>query len=908
MPNLLQEPAPKSPLSSAPAPADATLNEKLNATLNAADDTAPADFAAQKSPEQSLAPWPLHNLVSESQKESQSEIARASVGPVPTSTPLTEGMPRVAQNRVASAFWASVPAIFLLGLGLVLRDKPLPTPLSVELSSASSPLAPLSADLVVDEAQTLVVQPVLNKGSVTWHAQLREARGITGRAPIAGQITRVWVKEGQHVEVGDRILRIAASGAVLPDEPAPRLANGRLEQRAEAAQVEASRDQNRLQGKMARAQAQLAQAQERVARAKTRIAETTEIVRLLQAGIASGDANPQIEYSNSVDNAADSSAAPVDNENAQHAATEARANAVAEARNAARLAERAQSRANAARASAADAEAAARSASQKARSLRETRERDLRETKEAAQAPADEPLARSDSADAKAKPKDTPRPLHKTSVSQSAVDDADARAQNLTKSAAQARDKARSLANEASQARDAAQNAQAGSSRLAKQLQVFGDDNQAPKVVKPRAPRKTTHRSQTLPSVEDAVRMVRAATEESADAQREARRLQVQVEEYAQQAKTTGENLASSSSELGSEQQSAMNRTLNQTLETNLSVMRAPASGTISWVASATDTIGEGAPILRMGNRGALQARFVDYSGLWRNLQTDSVISALVSEAEQRPSATRSQTSRNKSSPSGVSASSTQVAAPSKQRNNRDSIEATAYIESISPPENAGEPAFVRALVLPKNNASLEGRVRRARRLRSGMTIWCSLDRNGKSAVVSVPNSCIMTAPHTPPIDQPVNTENAITALSKAPNATALNDASSKAVNNAAVSDAAVSDANALMTLPAPAVPPQEVAVNAARAPENGARSATSSTRSNKTNVALIAVLTPVDAAAEVHRIEWRRVELGAAQNGAQQIVSGLLPGERIALQPAALWNYAQSKGDGATVRLSRAS
>ena len=43
-------------------------------------------------------------------------------------------------------------------------------------------------------------------------------------------------------------------------------------------------------------------------------------------------------------------------------------------------------------------------------------------------------------------------------------------------------------------------------------------------------------------------------------------------------------------------------------------------------------------------------------------------------------------------------------------------------------------------------------------------------------------------------------------------------------------------------------------------------------------------------------------------QGDTQQIVSGLSPGERVALRPAPLWVYAQNYGADATVRLMHIS
>ena len=818
---------------------------------------------------------------------------------------------RARSLRLSPAILSSVPALLLLGLGLAARHQNLGlswvggTTFTPNDTALEMPLSAQNA--VVAESQTLVVRRRAADGAVMWHALLRESRGVTGRAPMNGQITRVWVQEGQHVEVGDRILRVASSSSVLPESDAPRTFN----HRAEDAQVEASKAQSSLQLKMNQAQAQLAEAQARIVRAKTRIAQATEIVRQLQAGVAS---DPENEYSNTANNSTNNAATgndasasdnnvsgdnassndtSGDNENAQHAATQARAAALADAQNAARKAERAQSQAVAARRAADDAETSARAASQKAQKLRTTRERDLSAAaSDAANAPDDEPLARSDdSTKNDVKPKATPRPVRKISVSQTAVNEADARAQDLSKTATQERERARRLANEAASAQANAQAAQERSARLLRQLQVFGDDGSAGKPAA-RLEKKPTRAQRSLPSISDAARMVRAATDESADAQREAHRLKNQVESYAQQAKITGEKLVSSSSELGSAEQSS----LDHTLQANLSVMRAPASGTVTWVAAVADNVQQGDEILRMGGKGALQARFADYSGLWRNLKTNSTFPARVSNSMHRPAAFPS---------------STRSAALSDAAKSEDSVAAMARIESVTPPERAGEPALVRAVVFasPDNARSAQAThaaQNRAPRLRSGMTVWCALDLKTQSNAIKVPRSALLS-PINPPAAatlsvSPQIATNAAPVSTTNPNASAPSASAPNASTDTKVA-AVTSDAQ---TPHGTTSPFANDAASSASATQNTTQNATSSTGNVAKAFALVAILTPMNGAGslDTHRIEWRRVELGATQGEMQQILGGLSPGERVALRPSALWIYAQNFGANATVHL----
>jgi hypothetical protein len=59
------------------------------------------------------------------------------------------------------------------------------------------------------------------------------------------------------------------------------------------------------------------------------------------------------------------------------------------------------------------------------------------------------------------------------------------------------------------------------------------------------------------------------------------------------------------------------------------------------------------------------------------------------------------------------------------------------------------------------------------------------------------------------------------------------------------------------------------------------------------------------DQSGRAHRIEWRAVTLGPGNGVQQEIVSGLRPGERIALQPLALHRFAQNRGPNAAVRVA---
>ncbi|HVF85151.1 MAG TPA: HlyD family efflux transporter periplasmic adaptor subunit, partial [Abditibacteriaceae bacterium] len=434
------------------------------------------------------------------------------------------GQNRPSPKAVGPALWASVPALLLLGLGAAMRDNSLPRPLAggdFEATGKRGGDALVVADqsAFISQSQTMVVPTATSPAPVVWQARLLAGRGVTGHAPIDGQITRVYVREGQNVEVGDRVLRIASSRQVMTetveDVPAP----SRFTRRAERAQVQAAQAKNVLQAKMERAQEQLVAAQGRVVQAKARIARTTEIVRKLQAGITDESSTQSSDEAAGEVAVADSANSTPSKDNAaQQAATQKHSNALREAQDAERKANRAESRAATAQKSAEAREEVARSLVQKARDLRAQRARELRQQKsdEENQPAADEPLARSEASGASGgtaaeeTPKSTPRPIRRVSVSQEIVEAARLRAQSATSQAASANAKAQTLATEAARARGVASTSSERAARLMSQLQLFGDDSPSPKSAVRRRksnPRlRSVNRPTGLPSISQAAR------------------------------------------------------------------------------------------------------------------------------------------------------------------------------------------------------------------------------------------------------------------------------------------------------------------------------------------------------------------------------------------------------------------
>ena len=72
-----------------------------------------------------------------------------------------------------------------------------------------------------------------------------------------------------------------------------------------------------------------------------------------------------------------------------------------------------------------------------------------------------------------------------------------------------------------------------------------------------------------------------------------------------------------------------------------------------------------------------------------------------------------------------------------------------------------------------------------------------------------------------------------------------------------------------------------------------------------------VAVLSPLtdaamDQPASACRVEWREVRVGAGDGFNNQILTGLEPGERVALRPDALYDFTLAYGSQATVRVEQ--
>lgn len=574
-----------------------------------------------------------------------------------------------SSKKITSQAYLLAPCA-LLALGAFARELPPPKPLSPQVIRFGGAAARRDALLML--SQTMVVKAQKSAGSTLLKSRL-EAAGITARAPLAGQIARVLVREGQSVNVNDRVLQISARGENLVDPGAQR-----AQTRAESAQVAAAQDQTSLQNRMGSAHERLAQAQQRVARARTRVLAAQQIVEGLKNGTPvepeAPRENPTTRQANPAANEARREVARAENAAAKAAAqAEKSAAAATAAKNAAGAAQ------DAAREAQRDAEKAAKTVAPK----------------------------RSNDGDGAAKNSATPSEGAAKSKSEAPSESGSGNAAAAARVAETARKKADRLQDEARTAQRQAQRDQetASAARRAKNtlnVPLFGDSGDIKKPVE--TPASTRERNRNVPrvSVADAARLVQSAQEESAAAIAQARKLKSEVDRYDNQVTDTQQRMDSS----GKKMEAAQQRLMDSTIRASLSVVRAPTSGTVLWVAPLASEVESGQPLITVGNRRRLRVDFEDKSGAWKTLRAGATLTALAYPA------------------------SADGTAPMK---NGASI--TLKVDEIEAPRRAGEAAKITGSVDSKATGSVK--------LQNGMLIVCSLDVPGTRSVMMVPSSAI---------------------------------------------------------------------------------------------------------------------------------------------------------------------
>ena len=823
-----------------------------------------------------------------------------------TALPAT-ALPAIERRAGRAAAWqASVPAVLLFALGAAANQAPLSKPLPLaQVERVSSAVAAG----VVAPGETMIVSAKNVSGSSILRGRLQFAGGVSGRAPLSGAISRVLVREGQFVQVNDRVLQIATSTGSRRVRRVERVQSS-----AESAQVRAVNAQAALQSRLAGAQSRLEAARLRVARAGARVAQAQEIVQKLQRGETVAIPDTANASADRVSSRRESpsrrarrrsarrlerreSASRVVHRRDSGASREALSRALRESKSAMRASDAAQSEVESARRAAEEAGNAVGA-----------------KTQQAAEARAAVESAQKRLADGTGKEADVEAAKAAGAAAEADADAARARVADARKTVA-------AKENAASSARAAADQAASEAARADRKLELFSSQSDAPRgesASKEEAQDAKTSGDEDervaqgevdagVSPVARAARLVEAALQESSEAIREARRLKADVEKYDRQVKATNHRLDTTGRDLEAAQQTV----LDDTIQTRLSSVRAPSSGTVLSIASLAEEVGEGETIITIGRSSSLRVRFADYSGVWKTLKPGALLTASVQPALDQSSAapvvrfrsganrtaTRARAAsarralpnaakRGKSGTSGAIPVSGKV--PVKKVANSGGVAIVARLRAVEAPRRPGQPAIMEAVIFnPRRLVATPSGLRRRRIFRPGMAILCSIDKPGKRRVISVPSGAIVR-------DAPDGNRGWIAVLTPAP-------APAPALVPPAHDDAAVAPGPSASAVEAVA-PGLVTSDDASDDVSPGSDSAPTETLGAQRETS---TETPqgIDHGSWL-RIELRRVVLGPGDGVQQEIANGLREGERIALRPAALRALTARFGSRAAVRL----
>ncbi len=553
----------------------------------------------------------------------------------------------------------------------------------------------------VPVSETLVVKPQAAFSFVSLQGRLRRGNVIEGHVPLSGEVSRVLVREGQHVDVGDRVLTLSTGHA----EPsvAPRVEQHQSQ--AEQQQVEAVRRKEALEARIAQAHTDYAEAQARLDEANKKLAQSRALLKRISAG-------DQV-----LDPSAPSSPAPRSTRRPSHRADSGASSGASKA-DSARL-EGAQAQNHAAAAEASDAQDAARAASGKARSL----------SSAASEAQSKETRAQSELDSAKSRLKSAQAQFDAGTVKADAVAEARSSVSQAEAGASEAGKKSRSAQEEASKAQGEADQARSKASRAqdrASQAQRGLRSAQAQSAHTPepkssaqpepsQAEPETRLARRTL-SASAAVRMVRESIAEATAAASNAERLKGRVESFKRSATDISSDIQSSAHNI----QQAQQEVLDNTIQTSLSTLRSPASGTVLSVVSTGQGVDEGQIVVRVaqGPQG-LEATLEDRSEAWKQLKPEMT---LPGHLLQSP-ATDSQPGVGDLLGAALKALAS-GAAPAQT-----GMPVLLKVREVQPPVEQGGPAYIRVAVVPNSAPEVSPR--------SDMTVAIALSKG--SSLLSIP-------------------------------------------------------------------------------------------------------------------------------------------------------------------------
>lgn len=729
--------------------------------------------------------------------------------------------------------WAATPAVALFGLSFALSGTPLPQPINAAADAGlAGGSAALSGDVVLPASETLIVSRQTAGGSVLLRGRMQPPAGATVVAPSGGQISHIAVRPGQPVQAGQQIVALS-TGVVSQRANLAPIERG--QSRAEQAQVAAVRRQREWQSRVRSADARLEQAQQRVQAAQERVAQARAVVQRLQNG--------EEISTNEVSTPAPAATTQRGQSASQNAA--AREAAVRGSQKLEEQADAALRQSEEKKRAAAAAEASAKAKYKRWLAAQETADNI---------AVANASSTRSDTSPASAGESgaDAPKPASDNSSKKRAAQD---RANALKAESDDAQDRATSLRREAERASARAETLRGKANSAVRQaattlenLRVFENDEEVARA--PRVGKKESGPDKKL-SVAEAVRMARAAMEESRDAIADAERIRREVASYERPVESTRAQFDAATERLNNVQERMWNTA--QPLQPNLRAVSAKSSGVVLWVASLTREVRAGEAVAGIGRTDRMEVLLHDTSDAWKSVRPGNMILALVQNtpSQSTPNSASKAAAQSTAAQSATAPSTTDQAATAPEASpvldasgRLNGVPTRARVLGVRPPQAPNQPAVLRvaihnprreAVLVAGSSAANNAQVSAGsnnqdygfagRTFAPGTPVVCSLVQPGQRTEITIPSAAI-------------------------------------------------------------------------RRDDEGNQ--------------YVAVLAPVGESAEdfgasLCRVEWRRVQVGRGDGFQNLILSGLAVGDRIALRPEAIQNFVLTHGEQATIRVEQA-
>ena len=585
-------------------------------------------------------------------------------------------VPPTKLEELKASKWRPIAAFagaILLGgilIPLLIQDA---NPRAATTAISSWELSLPASSTMMTELSTAPGKPIRGK--------ISPVADITGKAPVGGAVARWVVQPGASVQAGQPVVQISsgsASAAPLPGES--------RQVEAEQQQTAAADDQLDLSKQLTATQQKLAAAQGRVERAQENISKTRAVIAKLRGGETVAPAVP----------------APAPRRKKAAAKPDS---TVAAARGAV---EEAQSAFNDTKSQLASARGDLSSA-QKALAPLQSKVDDAQANVKTIEGKFDGSLA-------------------------SASDVQVARS---------ARDNAKGTLKSASDKLESAQKAIPNlESKLATRERALEDAKRAQRAAIANAPAVQADEPEEAPassggsalgaiSVERAAKMVDDALAESRAATREADRLRGLIDSYQTQAQKSNQRIASATQNLENAQERSQSQMVQSVPRVRFTAARAPASGTVVWVATLAREVGAGQSVFGMSSGKTYQARFEDRTDGWKNARVGQVVNALLAPPApvapvaatptiKKPSANDAgsppmpvlvspATAAPNAATPAVAAVAAATPAPELDANNavqQGAVSVKVRLTRIAPPERAGEPAILEGALVSSNHSA----------------------------------------------------------------------------------------------------------------------------------------------------------------------------------------------------------